>query len=144
MTRIDLLEDVAGEAEVCQRLYQSCRACFHDEVKIDTFSTWETGWLAIRSDPPSIVLLDLTLPDSDKQESIARIADIVALNIPVVVLTGESEEHAKEIRRKCILLGARDFILKSEIRRSPPILCERTYIAFLNWLRDSKPHETRA
>lgn len=63
-----------------------------------------------------IVLLDLTLPDSNGKESIIEIMELVN-GIPVVVLTGYADKH---FAIDTIELGVQDYLIKDDV--SPTIL----------------------
>ena len=59
-----------------------------------------------------ILLLDLSLPDSDHLDTLSLIVEQFGTKLPVIVLTGyESEELAVE----AIQSGSQDFLLKKEI-----------------------------
>ena len=57
------------------------------------------------------VLLDLSLPDADGLEALAQVRT-VALDVPVVVLTGRSDER---IAVQAVHDGAQDYLLKGEV-----------------------------
>ncbi len=63
-----------------------------------------------------IILLDLTLPDSNGQESVREIIDLVK-GIPLVVLTGYAD---KNFAIDTMQLGAQDYLIKDEV--TPNIL----------------------
>ncbi|HEY9601739.1 MAG TPA: hybrid sensor histidine kinase/response regulator [Allocoleopsis sp.] len=59
----------------------------------------------------SVILLDLSLPDSKGLDTVSRI-QAAAQNIPIVVLTGTDD---REIALKAVALGAQDYLVKGEI-----------------------------
>ena len=58
-----------------------------------------------------VILLDLTLPDSDKQSTLEMMVDS-ALEIPIIVLTGFDD---KEIALSSLKRGFQDYLVKGEI-----------------------------
>lgn len=59
-----------------------------------------------------LVLLDLTLPDSQGTATVRRVARSAA-GVPIVVLTGTDDER---LGVACIQAGAQDYVPKSELR----------------------------
>ena len=58
--------------------------------------------------PPDVVLLDLTLPDSDDLDSVASMVDTVG-HVPVLVLTGHTDPL---LAIGSVQRGAHDYLLK--------------------------------
>jgi len=142
MKRLLLIEDVALEREVYERLYRMCQFHFHGEVDFMTAATWEHGAHMVQTASPDVVILDLKLPDSDEEQTMTHLSEVSKHWPPIVILTGVAD--TKELRSRAILFGAQDFIRKDTTRRDPSILCERAYHAYLNRLRDNTTHEQRA
>jgi len=70
----------------------------------------ESGWRLVKSEKPSLTLLDLNLPKLHGLEVLRNIrADVTTKDIPVIVLTvlGEQEDI-----RKGLDLGADDYLVK--------------------------------
>ncbi len=63
-----------------------------------------------------LVLLDLTLPDSEGIDTFLRLKGVVP-EIPIVVLTGREDEG---LAYSCVKQGAQDYLFKAEMR--PPLL----------------------
>ena len=59
-----------------------------------------------------VVLLDLTLPDSDGSETVRRVSR-AAGDVPIVVLTGTDDEA---LGLECIRSGAQDYVPKNDLR----------------------------
>ncbi len=59
----------------------------------------------------SVVLLDLSLPDSKGLNTVSQI-QIAAQDLPIVVLTGTDDQ---ELALKAVALGAQDYLVKGEI-----------------------------
>lgn len=69
----------------------------------------------------AIILLDLTLPDSQGLESLESIFEIVS-DIPIVVLTNTNDE---ELAIEAVRQGAQDYLLKKEIKGERLVRCLR-------------------
>lgn len=128
MKRITYIEDMALEAEVIQRLCQMCGDCFHGEVEFEVFGSLGSALADMDIDRTDVVLLDMTLPDSTQEETIQHVEEKAAVWPPIIMLTGAIDP---DLRRRCILSGADDFLFKKEAHRNPTALCERIYNAAL-------------
>lgn len=58
-----------------------------------------------------LVLLDLSLPDSDGIETLSRVRELQP-EVPIVVLTGNDDP---ELARRIVELGVDDYLLKGEV-----------------------------
>lgn len=58
-----------------------------------------------------IILLDLTLPDSDRESTLERVLSFTVA-IPIIILTGLDD---KELALQSLQKGAQDYIVKSEL-----------------------------
>ena len=65
------------------------------------------------AEPPDLILLDLTLPDSRGLDTLHRLRERFAF-VPVVLLTGVDDE---EIEASALSAGAQDFLGKDELTR---------------------------
>ena len=68
----------------------------------------------VRDRPFELVLLDLSLPDSDGIETLSRLRRQEPA-IPVIVLTGNDDP---ELHRRVLELGVDDYLLKGEVGSS--------------------------
>lgn len=59
-----------------------------------------------------LVLLDLSLPDSEGMDGVEKIRDYSHSHMPIIILTGQESET---MALKAIQLGAQDYLLKKEI-----------------------------
>ena len=103
-----LIEDSPADAALIQhRIGFPAQPAF----KVRHESTLREGIAALQHLDFDIVILDLSLPDSDGIETFRKIAE-VASRTPIVVLTGITDEWlALEAVRK----GAQDFVSKGDI-----------------------------
>ena len=69
------------------------------------------GLARLASESFAVVLLDLSLPDSDGLETVSKVCE-TAPDVPVVVLTGLDDEQAA---RQALSLGAQDYLVKGEM-----------------------------
>ncbi len=75
-----------------------------------TVAEAETGRAALRnlfSDPPALVILDVTMPDMDGYQTLERIRDLS--DVPVLMLTARSQELEKV---RGLSAGADDYVAK--------------------------------
>jgi len=87
------------------------------DVQLERVPTLEDGLDRLKSDVWDLVLLDLTLPDSNPNNTFADLYSQYPYT-PVVVLTGEP---SLEIRAKAVACGAQDCLDKLEVS-SPGVL----------------------
>ena len=70
------------------------------------------AWERMHAHPPSLVLLDLEMPEMDGAELVRRMradADPAIAQIPAIMLTGHSDEQSEVL---CLQAGADDFVTK--------------------------------
>src|ERR1700736_1901938 len=71
-----------------------------------------TAWEQLHSSPPSLILLDLEMPDLSGAELVRKLradADPAIAQIPTIMLTGHSDEQSE---LHCLEAGADDFVTK--------------------------------
>lgn len=105
--KILLIEDNPGDVRLLQDMVVGEN--FKDYVMEDV-GNLEAGLALLASDPFDVVLLDLTLPDSD---GIETVQDVVAnrSDVPVIVLTGPLPPKGE---LDLIKAGAQDFVAKGD------------------------------
>jgi signal transduction histidine kinase len=69
------------------------------------------GLASLKVETPSVILLDLNLPDSRGAETFRRVLEH-SPNVPVVVLSGQDDEV---LAMKAVHQGVQDYLLKSDI-----------------------------
>lgn len=102
-----LIEDDDTDAERAERLLRQMTT----PVTFERASTLHAGLAAMERNPPSIVLLDLHLPDAVRLDGPAILTQRYH-SIPLVVLTGLED---RELALQAIELGAQDYLNKDSI-----------------------------
>jgi len=106
-TRVLLIEDNPGDADLVRlRLVES-----QPDVKVDCVARLSDAMAALDREIPSLVLLDLNLPDSRGAETFRRVREKVP-NVPVVVLSGQDDES---LALKAVHQGVQDYLLKGDL-----------------------------
>ena len=83
-------------------------------LSLDWAETLEEGMARLQQHPVDVVLLDLTLPDSQNGDTIRSLrAD--APRVPIVVLTGNDDS---ELILEALRTGARDYLIKGRVDAS--------------------------
>src|SRR6202140_512964 len=105
--RILLIEDNPGDADLVRlRLVES-----KSEVHVNCVPRLSDALACLDAETPSLVLLDLNLPDSHGAETFRRIMQ-KAPNVPVVILSGQDDEA---LALKAVHLGVQDYLVKGDI-----------------------------
>ncbi len=99
-----LIEDNPGDADLVRlRLVES-----KSDVDVSCVDRLADGLQAMAADKPSVVLLDLNLPDSRGAETFRKVLNKVP-DVPVVVLSGQDDE---ELAVKAVHQGVQDYLVK--------------------------------
>src|SRR5438034_132757 len=102
-----LVEDNPGDADLVRlRLVES-----GTPVNVSCVNRLADGLAAIALQPPSVVLLDLNLPDSRGPETFRRVLE-KAPDVPVVILSGQEDEA---LAMKAIHQGVQDYLVKGDM-----------------------------
>jgi sigma-B regulation protein RsbU (phosphoserine phosphatase) len=106
-TQVLLIEDNPGDADLVRlRLVES-----KSPVNVNCVSRLSEGLAFLTRETPSVVLLDLNLPDSHGAETFRRVMEH-APHVPVVVLSGQDDEA---LAIKAVHQGVQDYLLKGNI-----------------------------
>ena len=106
-TNVLLIEDNAGDADLVRlRLLEG-----GSQLDVRCVGRLSTALASVANQPPAVVLLDLTLPDSHGPETFRRLHD-QAPGIPVVILTAVDDE---EMAASTVQQGAQDYLLKGQV-----------------------------
>ncbi len=106
-TNILLIEDNPGDAQLV-KIYMKDAAFKYELFVADTFFE---GMDILNKHEMDIVLLDLSLPDSQGFKTLNRYLETVQ-NIPVIVLTGVNNEI---VGNQAVKAGAQDFLVKGQL-----------------------------
>jgi signal transduction histidine kinase len=106
-TQVLLIEDNPGDADLVRlRLVEG-----KSPVNVNCVNRLADGLISLTRETPSVVLLDLNLPDSHGAETFRRVMEH-APNVPVVVLSGQDDEA---LAIKAVHQGVQDYLLKGNI-----------------------------
>jgi signal transduction histidine kinase len=103
-----LIEDNVTFGRAVSALIQSC---IPEPTNIVVMRSLTTGLHYLQKQPVTMVLLDLTLPDSEGLAGLKRIRDC-SNAVPIVILTGIDDE---KLALEALKLGAQDYLLKGDI-----------------------------
>jgi len=99
-----LIEDNPGDADLVRlRLVESS-----SDVDVSCVERLSEGLAAVTEQHPSVVLLDLNLPDSHGAETFRKLLS-KAPGVPVVVLSGQDDE---DLAVKAVHQGVQDYLVK--------------------------------
>jgi phosphoserine phosphatase RsbU/P len=102
-----LIEDNPGDADLVRlRLTEG-----KNHVDVSCVNRLSDGLASIENTPPTVVLLDLNLPDSHGSETFRKILD-KAPGVPVVILSGQDDEV---LAMKAIHQGVQDYLIKGDL-----------------------------
>ena len=103
-THVLLIEDNPGDADLVRlRLVES-----NPMVDVSCVNRLADGIASLKQQTPSLVLLDLNLPDSQGAETFRKLLE-KAPDVPVVILSGQSDQ---ELAIKALHQGAQDYLVK--------------------------------
>jgi len=109
-THVLLIEDNPGDADLVRlRLVEGKAA-----VDVNCVSRLSDGLNSLSQRSPSVILLDLNLPDSKGAETFRKVLE-KAPNVPVVILSGQDDEA---LAMKALHQGVQDYLVKGTISSS--------------------------
>src|SRR5271166_5791366 len=102
-----LVEDNPGDADLVRlRLVEG-----KSDVQVNCVPRLSDALACLDAETPSLVLLDLNLPDSHGADTFRRIMQ-KAPNVPVVILSGQDDEV---LAMKAVHQGVQDYLVKGDI-----------------------------
>ena len=111
ITRVLLIEDNFGDARLIQELLAEDES---SRFTIEWSTHLKAGLRAIEANHADVILLDLSLPDSQGMETV-RTVHSAAPALPIIVLTGLDD---KETALISLREGAQDYLVKGEVNTS--------------------------
>lgn len=106
-THVLLIEDNPGDADLVRlRLIEG-----RPPVRVDCVHRLSDALESLSRETPSLVLLDLNLPDSRGADTFRKVME-KAPNVPVVVLSGQDDEA---LAIKAVHQGVQDYLVKGDI-----------------------------
>ncbi len=117
-----LVEDDPTDARLLVELLQHADVC---PYRMRTVNTMADGERALVDEKVDVVLLDLSLPDSDGLRSVERVL-ATAPSAPIVVLTGRDDY---QLGLQAIEAGAQDFLVKGEVKGATILRCAKWAVA---------------
>ncbi|MGA7591160.1 MAG: hybrid sensor histidine kinase/response regulator [Candidatus Sulfotelmatobacter sp.] len=106
-TLVLLIEDNPGDADLVRLRLVECQT----QVNVNCVQRLSDGLASLTREPPSVVLLDLNLPDSRGAETFRRVLEH-SPNVPVVILSGQDDEA---LAMKAVHQGVQDYLIKGNI-----------------------------
>ncbi|HYA22700.1 MAG TPA: hybrid sensor histidine kinase/response regulator [Terriglobales bacterium] len=106
-THVLLIEDNPGDADLVRlRLVES-----NPMVDVSCVNRLSDGIASLKEQPPSLILLDLNLPDSRGAETFRKVLE-KAPGVPVVILSGQDDQA---LAVKALHQGAQDYLVKGGV-----------------------------
>ena len=106
-TRVLLIEDNPGDADLVRLRLVESKAL----VEVNCVERLSDGMASLSEHPPSVVLLDLNLPDSHGAETFRTVL-AHSPDVPVVILSGQDDEG---LAVKAVHQGVQDYLIKGDI-----------------------------
>lgn len=105
--RVLLIEDNPGDADLVRlRLVES-----NPMVDVSCVNRLADGIASLKEQPPSLILLDLNLPDSHGAETFRKVLE-KAPDVPVVILSGQDDQA---LAVKALHQGVQDYLVKGGV-----------------------------
>ena len=106
-THVLLIESDPGDADLVRlRLVEG-----DSTVRVSCVNRLADGLESMAKEPPSVVLLDLNLPDSNRADPLREVIE-KAPGVPVVILLDQDDDA---LAMKALHQGAQDYLLKGNI-----------------------------
>ena len=133
LVHVLLVEDDPGDAELIRiALAESTRPKF----RVSRAVTLADGLVHLQSGARTdVVLLDLSLPDANGEETVVRMRE-AAPALPIVIMTGFDDA---EFAERMVSLGAQDYLVKGD---STPPMVWRTILYAMTRMRQAIDRET--
>lgn len=106
--RILLVEDNPGDVRLIREALSEVP---HSHIQMDRVDCLKAAQEALAHDKHDLVLLDLSLPDSQGLETVEKTED-AAPDLPIVILTGMDDVN---LGIQAVRSGAQDYLIKGEV-----------------------------
>ncbi|MBN1800991.1 MAG: response regulator [Candidatus Lokiarchaeota archaeon] len=106
--KILLIEDNPADVRLLTELLKKAKDF---EYALTSHSRLSEGLNALEKTDFNVLLLDLTLPDSDGKSTLENVLEL-SLKMPIIILTGLNE---KEMALESLKKGAQDYLVKGEL-----------------------------
>ena len=106
--RVLLIEDNPADARMIHEMLKSLR---DGVLELETADRLSTGLIRLADGEPDVVLLDLSLPDSQGFDTFLKLRE-KAGSVPVVLLTGLDDEA---LAVHAVHEGAQDYLIKGQV-----------------------------
>jgi len=103
-----LIEDNIADVRLIEQLLKTSEEFTFD---LESHARLSESFNSLKTKSFEIILLDLTLPDSDRENTLERVLSVTE-TIPIIVLTGLDD---KEFALQSLQKGAQDYIVKNEL-----------------------------
>ena len=108
--KVLLVEDCAEDAELIQELLLESR--LEKSIEMTNSVRLQEAIEILKFQVFDLILLDLTLPDSDKLNTLFRLQENCGINIAIVILIATDDE---ELAVELIAAGAQDYLVKKQV-----------------------------
>lgn len=109
--KIALFEDNPADARLIKEFFREAGSI---SFELECFARLEDGLERVRDGGHDIILLDLSLPDSQGIDTFLR-ARSINPTLPIVVLTGLADD---DVALRAVQEGAQDYLIKGELNSS--------------------------
>lgn len=106
--KILLIEDNAADIKLIEEFLKKSSTF---QYELHSFTRLSEGLDYVNNNEVDVILLDLTLPDSDKESSLDTILEYTS-KYPVIILTGFDD---KEIALNSLKKGIQDYLVKGDL-----------------------------
>lgn len=114
--RIILVEDCPEYAGLIRRFHEEIDKQLFGDAELIVITTLGMLKHLLATNNVSIIVADLTLPDSTQQQTIEWVGKERSAMPPVYAITGDER---MEVRQQCIAMGFCGFALKKHANESP-------------------------
>ena len=108
--KVLLIEDNPGDVRLIREMFAKAK---HPVFKVDSVDRLTDGLARVSESQFDVVLLDLSLPDSNGLDTFVTLHG-ASEELPIVILSGLNDETTAI---ECVNAGAQDYLIKGEVNR---------------------------